>query len=115
MSQAPNKKNDNKEGFDGYGDVTYSCWANYAVDVTNKDIIEFIGDNNHNIKAGSRFIVKLGNEGMYKGQYTYKNFDITLVDNKKSVENYSPDNYNSTNDRINDFFIEEDGSDSCQE
>ena len=80
MSQAPNSKKLDAEGYTSKGVVTYTCCCRYDILLSNKDVIIFTQDfGNWGIKKENKFIVKMKDEGLYKGQYCYKFFDIELV------------------------------------
>ena len=92
-SQAPNDQEDTEHGYDGSGNRTFIGYVRYDVDISNKDIIEFVNDYNYNIKAGTQFKVKLNDAGAYQGQYTFKEFELVMINNGNET-NVNEDDYN---------------------
>jgi len=79
MSEKPKGETQKQEGFDGRGDITYHCYTDYNVDITNKDLVEFVTDYGHDIKSGQRFSIKLEDMGLYKGQFTFIEFTMSKI------------------------------------
>jgi hypothetical protein len=79
MSTEPEKRDLEQEGFTNLGVVSYTCFANYDVDIENRDIIEFVSKYGTEIKEGERFRVVMDDAGLYQGQYTRKQFTIYKI------------------------------------
>lgn len=68
-----------EEGYHGRGEIRFNCYASFNTEVDNKDIIIFLTDYSYGIKEGDRFRVEMKETGPWKGQYSYKNFDIIKI------------------------------------
>lgn len=79
MSNNPEGHEFKRQGFSNKGVVTYNCYTRWDTDIKHSDIIEFLKDYNHNIKEGDRFKVVLKDQGLYQGQYSFKNFDMIKI------------------------------------
>jgi len=80
-STSPDEQTETKHGYDGSGNRMFTGYVGYDVKISNKDIIEFFNDKNcYNIKPGTRFRIKLKDEGMYQGQFTFKEFDLIMIE-----------------------------------
>lgn len=76
ISQNPEGAMLKQDGFSGRGEITYDCFGNYNLNISNKDEIEFLEDTG-DIKAGEKYKIELKDFGLLKGNYTYKMFTIT--------------------------------------
>ena len=94
-SYKPNEFKLKKQGFDARGDLRFSCYAKYNIDVRGNDMIVFFDDYsrqfNEGITAGQVFKIEMKDSGVYLGQYCWKEFDIILVrtDGWKYVSQYN--------------------------
>ena len=79
MSENSEGETQKRHGFDGRGEIVYNCLASYDTDICNKDKIEFINDCGHNIKAGQKFRIVMEDQGMFEGQYCFKNFKLYRI------------------------------------
>ena len=79
MSQNPDGEQLDKEGYDGKGIIEYEGYCKYNIDISNKDLIEFIDNYGYNITTGQKFKIEMKDEGLYRGQYCYKNFKLTRI------------------------------------
>jgi hypothetical protein len=79
MSQNPDGEQLDKEGYDGKGIIEYEGYCEYNIDISNKDLIEFIDNYGYNITTGQKFKIEMKDEGLYRGQYCYKNFKLTRI------------------------------------
>lgn len=79
MSLNPKEKELSEFGFDDKGTITYECFAFWDLDISSKDIIEFILPYGKEIVQGERFKVKMDDAGVYQGQYTRKQFTMTKI------------------------------------
>lgn len=82
-SYSPQTMKLKKQGYDSRGELRFSCFAKYDVDITGDDLIVFYNNYgsqiNYGLKAGQVFRVEMGDAGLYKGQYCWKEFDIVLI------------------------------------
>ena len=79
MSQAPDKKELKRHGYDNLGNVEFECFCEYDTEIDSKDKIEFITNYGYNIKPGDQFRIELEDMGLYSGQYCFKNFRIIKI------------------------------------
>ena len=79
MSTAPDTQDISEHGYGSRGLIIYECFANWDLKISNKDVIQFLGDYGLDTKKGEQFRVKLDDSGMYQGQYTRKQFTITKI------------------------------------
>ena len=79
MSDNPDSKKLEEEGYTGKGVITYSCYCSYDTNIKNHDLIEFVDGYGYNIEPGQKFKIELEDEGLFMGQYCFKHFNITLI------------------------------------
>ena len=79
MSDNPEENSLEEAGYDGKGKIKYSCFCEYDVDVSNKDLIRFVDGFGYNIKKGQVFQITINDEGLFQGQYCYKHFTIVMI------------------------------------
>lgn len=68
-----------KEGYNARGELRFSCFAKYDIDVLGDDLIVFFNDYTYGLKAGQVFKIEMKDAGLYQGQYCWKEFDIVLI------------------------------------
>lgn len=78
-SSAPEEAEKSRDGYDTSGKIIYTAYVPYHVDITQKDLIEFISDFGYNIKAGQQFHIQFKEFGLYQNQYCFKSFELTSI------------------------------------
>jgi len=83
MSHNPTFQELSRDGYSGRGEVTYECFASYDLEIGNQDFIVFLTDYDDNLKTGEKYRVKMDDCGLYQGQFTRKQFTISMI--KKGI------------------------------
>ena len=92
-SNEPSSQDDTEHGYDGSGSRMFTAYVSYDVKISNKDIIVLLNNYNYDLKAGTRFKVNLKDEGLYQGQFTFKEFELLMIDSNNEL-NKKEDNFN---------------------
>ena len=77
QSSSPQQKPMTEEGYNSQGELTYTCFTPFDVDISGKHTIEFIENYDlFGIRKGQQFRITASDFGFWKGQYGFKSFEI---------------------------------------